>query len=542
MAIQEIEQVEITEGGNTMASNNSQMPDRKPDSIHVMLGGKTIVGTLGADNKIHYDKDAINTAVKEMIAGQSGKTTGKFNTTAQVVYRYDNSRKTHHNNMWSLWKANPLMQNRITQLNALVFGRGLKWVYEEKTQTIIDRFWRVNRLRRKLNSLGVDAQLYGEVFIGLYPQDTGDVLVSFYESRQVDIDFDPGDVNKVNRYIITYKDEETGKDEQFDMMPIETYLNEIEFSNGINNGVIQKVRKALGLKGSSKVKGKGVMCHIKFNSSTGEVYGTSDFYQVSDLVQDYMDFVGDRLTIHQLYGSPAYDITIDTDDPQVIEDRINELAGFVIGSNPVHNKQEEWKPLDFENGALQPTADDKILRGLISAGMSFPEYMLFNQNEVNSDENTFSVTHLAQDRQDSFAEAFTDIHKMVVACAGGDPSTVDDGQLIFPEIDTMSEKTKAETYVLKVGANLCSRRTASMNMGHNWDIELQQIIEENETFGQLTENSDFAGTMGGRFTSRQNNAANPNGEGDDGARDRRRRNDATRVDTTKIVDSSRKRD
>ena len=130
MVIQEIEQVEITEGGNTMASNNSQMPDRKPDSIHVMLGGKTIVGTLGADNKIHYDKDAINTAVKEMIAGQSGKTTGKFNTTAQVVYRYDNSRKTHHNNMWSLWKANPLMQNRITQLNALVFGRGLKWVYE----------------------------------------------------------------------------------------------------------------------------------------------------------------------------------------------------------------------------------------------------------------------------------------------------------------------------------------------------------------------------------------------------------------------------
>ena len=45
-----------------------------------------------------------------------------------------------------------------------------------------------------------------------------------------------------------------------------------------------------------------------------------------------------------------------------------------------------------------------------------------------------------------------------------------------------------------------------------------------------------------RFTSRQNNAANPNGEGDDGTRDRRRRNDATRVDTTKIVDSSRKRD
>lgn len=525
-----------------MSNNLSQMPDRKPDSVHVMLGGKTIVGTLGVDGKMKYDRESINAVVQELIAGQSGKTTGKFSTTAQVVYRYDTSRKTHHDNMWTLWKTNPIMQNRITQLNALVFGRGLKWIYEEQTQAIIDRFWRVNRLRSKLNSLNVDAQLYGEVFVGLYPQATGDVLVSFYESRQVDIDFDPGDVNKINRYIITYKNDETGNEEQFDMMPIENYLNEIEFSNGINNGVIQKVRKALGLKGSAKIKGKGIMAHIKFNNSTGEVYGTSDFYQVSDLVQDYMDFVGDRLTIHQMYGSPAYDVTIDTDDPQVIEDRINELMGFTIGSNPVHNKQEEWKPLEFKNGALQPTADDKLLRGLISAGMSFPEYMLFNQNEVNSDDNTFSVTHLAQDRQDAFSEMFVDIHKVVVACAGGDPSTIDDGQLIFPEIDTMSEKTKAETYVLKVGANLCSRRTASMNMGHNWDIELQQIMEENEVFGALTDNSDFAGAMGGRFTSRQNNAANPDDSGDDGTRDRRRRNDATRVDTTRIINSNRKRD
>ena len=74
-----------------------------------------------------------------------------------------------------------------------------------------------------------------------------------YESRQVDIDFDPGDVNKINRYIITYKNDETGNEEQFDMMPIENYLNEIEFSNGVNNGIIQKVRRSLGLKGAAKV-------------------------------------------------------------------------------------------------------------------------------------------------------------------------------------------------------------------------------------------------------------------------------------------------
>ena len=520
---------------------NDKIPQKptRGGTMSVVLGGKTVVGTLGADGKMHYDRQAI----KELIAGESGKTTGRYNTTAMVVYRYDSSRKTTHDNMWNLWKNNPLIDNRIVQLNALVFGKGLKWIYDDSTQAVIDRFWRINRLKRKLNDIGTDGQLYGEVFIGLFPQASGDVLMSIYESRQVDIDFDPSDVYKINRYIVTYRDEETGKDEQFDMMPIETYLNEIEFTKSINAGLVSKVRKALGLNGAAKVKGKGVMVHIKFNHSSGEIYGTSDFYQASDLVQDYMDFIGDRLTIHQLYGSPAYDITIDTDDPQVIEDRIDELAGFAIGSNPVHNTKETWKPLEFQNGSISPSQDDKLLRGLISAGLKFPEYMLFNQSENGSDnDNTFAVTKVAQDRQEAYKEAFIDIHKFVVAIAGGDPSMVDEGQLIFPEIDTMSEKAKAETYILKVGANICSRRTAAMNMGHNYDIEEQQILEEMETFGMLEENPNFAGVMGGRFTSRQNNAASQNADGaDNGDRDRQRRADATNIDTTQVVNSDRKR-
>ena len=518
-------------------AENERQPQRS-GTTHIVIGGKHVVASMGADGKLNYDREAI----KELIAGESGKTSGRFNTTAQVIYRYDSSRKVNHDNMWKLWKNNPLIDNRIVQLNALVFGKGLKWIYDKSIQEVIDRFWRVNRLKRKLTDISTDGQLYGEVFIGLFPQPSGDVLMSIYESRQVDIDFDPSDVYKINRYIVTYKNDETGKEEQFDMMPIETYLNEIEFTKSINAGLVTKVRKALGLNGAAKVKGKGVMVHVKFNHSSGEVYGTSDFYQGSDLVQDYMDFIGDRLTIHQLYGSPSYDITIDTDDPQEIEDRIEELAGFAIGSNPVHNTKETWKPLEFQNGAVSPSQDDKLLRGLISAALKFPEYMLFNQSENGNDnENTFAVTKIAQHRQEAYSEAFTDMHKFVVAIAGGDPSLVDEGQLIFPEIDTMSEKAKAETYILKVGANICSRRTAAMNMGHNYDIEQQQILEEMETFGMLGENSDFAGVLGGRFTNRENNEGNPNGEGDHGDRDRDRRSDPTNIQTTKTANSDKQK-
>lgn len=497
----------------------------------VMLG-KHIIGTLGQDNKINYNPDKVKAQLQEMFAGQTG---GSFFTTAKVVYRWDRNRKTNNDMIWNMWKVNPIMQNRIIQLNALTFGRGLKWLYDEGTQEIIDRFWRINRLKNKLNAISTDAQLYGEVFIGLFPQTSGDVLVSIYGANQVDIDFDPGDIYNVNRYIVTYRNEETNKDEQFEMMPIEKYLNEIEFSKGINTGIVKKVRKSLGLYGATKVKGKGVMCHVKFNNDSSEVYGTSDFRQIFDLLPDYMNFVGDRMTVHQLYGSPAYDITIDTDDPKVIIDRVEELAGFTIGSNPVHNTKETWKPLEFNSNGMSATGDEKILRGLLCAGTGFPEYLLFNQSETSGDsDNTFALTKIAEDRQDTFKDAFSDIHRFVIAIAGGDPATIDDGELIFPEINTMSEKAKAETYVLKVGANICSRRTAAMNMGHNWNIEEQQILEERDTFGDLLgNNSDVAGVMGGRFTSRINNQ-DPNR--DDGTDDRTARANASNISTQVMGD------
>jgi len=468
--------------------------------MYEVILGKHVVGTLGKDNKCNYDLSKVSSAITEIVAGQAGG--GGFFTTAKVVYRWDTNRKTNNDALYGLWKTNPLLQNRIMQLNSLTFGRGLKWIYDDQTQLIVDRFWRVNRLKMKLNAISTDAQLFGEVFIGLYPQASGDVLLNVYEANQVDIDFDPGNVSMVNKYHVTYKNEESGKDDSFEMMPIETYLNEIEFSKGINASTIKKVRQSLGLNGAAKVKGKGVMVHIKFNTSSSDIYGTSDFKQIVDIVADYMNFVGDRMTVHQLYGSPAYDITIDTDDPQVIANRIDELAGFTLGSNPVHNGAEKWQPLQFNSNGISATGDEKVLRGLLCAGTGFPEYLLFNQSESSSAENTFALTKIAEDRQDTFMEAILDMHRFVVAIAGGDPMVIEDGQILFPEINTMSEKSKAETYVLKVGAKICSRKTASMNMGHNWDIEEKQIIEEDSVFGDLMGNSDAAGAVGGRFTNK----------------------------------------
>lgn len=490
---------------------------------HEIMLGKRVIGTLSQDNKVNYDDKAVSEAVKEIVAGQ---TAGSYFASAKVVYRWDSNRKTNNDEVYNLWQANPLIQNRVQQMNSLVFGKGVKWIYDPSIQPIIDRFWRTNRLRSKLNPMMTDCQLFGETFIALYPQPSGDVKIGIYEANQVEVDFNPGNIYDVKQYFITYKDEEKSKDFTISMKPLDAYLNSVEYATPIVAGNTKKRTGNVGLSGLSKLFGgnkganiptKGVMLHIKFNNSTTDIYGTSDFKQIYDIIDDYMDFVGDRLAIHQLYGSPSYDITIDTDDPKVIENRIDELAGFTIGSNPVHNDKEQWKPLEFTGNGMSVSEDESIMRGLLCAGTGFPEHLLFNQVQNRYADDTFAVVKLAEDRQETWKEALSDIHKFVVIMAGGDPSLVDDGQLIFPEVNVLSEKTKSETYVLEVGANICSRKTASINMGHNWDYEQEQMQAEAEMFGDVNQSPGIAGAVAGRFSSRLNNQ-DPNR--DDGTDDK----------------------
>lgn len=457
--------------------------------------------------------------VSEQIAGKQGKVSGSgfVSTSVSVVYKFDSNRTKNNDAIYELWKNNGIVSNRVNQLNALVFGRGFGYQYDNATKEIIDRFWRLNRVRQKLDALGTDSQLYGEVFVGLFPQKNGDVLMCIYEANQVNIDFNPANVDDVNMYYVEYKNEETGQNEQVKFLPAYKYLNDIEFTDSTIGRAVKKVRRALNA-GVTKIQGAdGVMCHIKFNNSSGEVYGTSDFRQGYAPINEYIDFRADRLAIHNLYGSPSYDISIDTDDKDVIDKRIEELEGFELGSNPVHNANETWKPLEFSGGNIdQVEHDEEAMKGLISASLQFPQHLLFNQGK-ECDGGVFALNKLAENRQDKFGDMFTEIHKFVVSVAGGDISKVEEGQMIFPEISTMTEKSKAETYVLKVGAQICSRETAALNTGHSWDIEHERLLMEQEEFGI---GAETVGRASGYFTTRAHNQDPDRDTGEDDVRDR----------------------
>lgn len=482
----------------------------------VQVNGKSYA-TLGKDNKLQYpDPKASKEIIQEIIAGKqviSDKASAFANI--KVVYVWDKNREKNNTEIHRFWKDNTLIQQRIRVMNSLVFGRGFQYSYEGNTKEIIDQFWRINRLRKRLSPMSTNAQLYGEVFIALFPQKSGHTLISVYESNQVQIDFSPANVDDVNQYLVGYKDEETKKDVVLSFLPIDKYFNEQELSSPAGK-IAKKIKKMLS---SNQISGHdGVMIHIKFNNSSSEVYGTSDFRQAYPVINDYMDFRSDRMTIHQMYGSPMFDIEIDTDDEKIIEKRIEELAGFSLGDNPVHNKSEKWTPFEFKGNADSAEYDEKAMRGLICAGTGLPENIQFNQGTKDtSDEGAFTLYKMAEDMQDAFGEAITDMHRFVISTAGEDYSKIEDGQLIFPEISIMSEKSKAETYVLKVGASICSRRTASYNTGHNWTIEQKYIEEEQDMFAV---DSNMQGVLGGRFSSRINNQE----EGrDDGTTSKNRR-------------------
>lgn len=476
------------------------------------------------------------------ITEQVGSGTKKdYSPTPVVTYRVDSDRVSNADDMWSLWKINPVMQGRITQLNDLVFGKGIQYAYQDQNiQAIIDRLWRVNRLQSKLDQIGTNSQLYGDVFVAMYPQKSGDLLLAFYEPAQVEIDFNPANPTEALSYIVSWHDEEKNKDNTIEFQPVETFLNEIEFSNPMTNGV---VNKAKNMTKAPKYKGKGLMAHVYFNATTSQMFGTSDFYQTSDILQDYMAFVGDRLTIHQLYGSPVYDITIDTDDPQKIQDRIADLSGFTLGSNPVHNKSEEWKLLNASqgngNGSISSDSDNEMLKSIISCGLCFPTGLLF-QDSGESEVDTSALETYAQKRQQAFKSLLEDIHKVAVAIAGGDPSLIDEGQIVFPEINTSSAKSKAETGALLVNTGVVSRSTVSTSLGYSWDKEKEQMVSESEELQDVI-NPQLAYTMtqgqlhGGEGQTSKTGKSNTE-------RDKKQRKSATNIDKESRPMSQRKDD
>jgi len=473
---------------------------------HVELNGTSVGVFDPSTGKVQYHNEIFEEKVSEIIAGQSaGQDFTQAFARVRVVYKWDRNRARNNDTIFAEWKGNPLMANRVRILNSMIFGRGFSYTYDKTTKETIDRFWRINKLSKKLNKLGADSQLYGEVFMALTPQRSGDVLVTIYESGNVEIDTHPSSVDLINFYGVAYRDEEKSEDVYLKFKPLDTYLMEYEMQQSVVGNAVRKVRSALGL-GSVRLSGfDGIMVHLPFNNSSAEAHGTSDFRQAYPYLNDYSEFLSDRLDIHHRYASPAYDITIDTEDPQKIQDRISELVNFNHGDNPVHNNKETWKMLEWSGNTPDSQEDAGELKGMICAGMSMPEHILFCRSDGDNDDATdYALNKLAEDRQDSYGDMFTDIHKFVGIVGGIEPSAIDAGRLIFPEVSTMSEKVKAETYVLKVGAKIVSRETAAYNCGHDWDLESERILEEIRVLGDPRESSSVQGTQDGRDNTRLN--------------------------------------
>lgn len=480
--------------------------------------------------------------IKEQFVDRVNTDVRSFFTSNMPNHRYDHHRKANLDDLYRAWRDNPIYQSRTMQMNSLIFGNGINIAYSDKeTKKKIERFWRINRLSDKLDQIGSQAQLFGEIFVGLFPQSSGDVLIEFYDSTQIDIDFDPRFPSRAKNYVLSYYDEEKMENVKMIFKPLEKYLNDIEF-------VDQEIRKKVAFVPKNE-ESMNVMGHIKFNSIPSEVYGTSDFFSVYDIINDYMGFVGDRLTIHQLYGSPIYDITIETDNKQDIIDRIEELQGFTIGSNPVHNHRETWQLLNSGsagagNASCDALQDDHILKGLIAGGLHMPVSFLFQTVSQNNDvENTYAMTHFAKSRQNDFKSFFNDIHRYVIHIGKGNMDNIIDAELVFPEIDTSSQKELAETYALRVTSNITSRQTACASLGLNWDEEKERILNEFEELKDILnpqqDAQKLAGNVAGSTGSSQSVSKTvKTGKNDNSSNSNKNTDKGTKVKTSQPMGNS----
>lgn len=448
---------------------------QKTSEIEGISGGYKVVPKLvEKDGKYHLTKEIINTASGSYFYSDDPST--YFSSFKNAFRSANPDRKELLEEGYRLWKYDPLGGTVVNLTTYFVMGRGLTINYDDPmSEKVLLKFWKKNKMWVKSKQMCDEGTAYGENFIRLKVHKKNKVVGGKNIWRAGDVEFclvDPmvidsirhaaDDVNNVYSYYLSHTDDK-GRDVSVEVKDISKF----------------------NLKTDTEC-----ILHIKFNSSSNDPFGLSDFIRIKEWLDNYQEFLRDGVIINKLYRSPCYDIKIIDGTEDDVKNAKSRYSGWKIGSNPVHNDKEEWDILEFTGTNTSAEVSRRALLLIIAAGVDFPEYMLAdgsNSNLASTKSQQLPAVKRFEDRQDTYGESLIEIFDFVLN-AKQEFGTVDlkpekdfeeenvwKGKIEFPVIAQEEDSIVAKTTVILSDAGLISKSTASMINGNSYNSEVSKM-------------------------------------------------------------------
>lgn len=396
--------------------------------------------------------------------------------------------------VYEKFKTDPLVGIIVNMTVFFVFGRGIDFNFNtEEYNKFVKQLWRKNKMPILQKTMGIEGEIYGEVFIKLiiHRQDEGrwkkgEVEIVLIDPAFVEIQPSETNASEPTCYIVSFDTDISGKN-------ITThYLDFWDFDISSETQKIEIEKDFLGNK--INLSNDECIYHLKFNSVSNDIHGWSDIIRILEWIDEYEEYLRDAAIINKLYRSPFMDIEVESDGS--VDECGNDIAvmnamrryeSWSAGCNVVHNQKEKWSVKEFQTKSVSDDGRRGLLL-IVAAGVGFPEYMLSdgsNANLATARTQQLPAIKRFADKQDSYEFVFSLILEFIIKVAVENNLVVkhqDNTEYIpevkFPAIIEADDKTETDTTIDELTNGIISLKTARGILGRNDDYENRQIISE----------------------------------------------------------------
>lgn len=416
------------------------------------------------------------------------------------------------------FKQDPLAGIIVNMTTYFVFGRGLTYNFKDDAYNkFMNSLWRKNAMPLKQKVIGIEGEIYGEVYIKLvvHTKDEGkwrkgEVELVLLDPTYVDVQVNEQNSNDVDFYVVKFKTEHTGMDF------VKHYLPMDKFQIGKNSQKTEWKQKSDIFGNKIDLSENECVYSVRFNAVSNDTRGWSDLIRIIEWLDNYQEYLRDSAIINKLYRSPFFDIEIESEgdvdengNDVAVSEAVNRYSNWEIGSNVVHNQKEKWTIREFQSKSVSDDGRRGLLL-IVTAGVGFPEYMLSdgsNANLATARTQQLPAVKRFADKQDTYEFVFSEILEFKMRCASNyglikKPKDEDEfiATITFPPIVDSDDKIQTDTTLSELDAGVISRYTAREILGRDNEFELRQIgtelfndVEKASIKNQAVELDDFNG-------------------------------------------------
>jgi len=386
------------------------------------------------------------------------------------------TRRTVLENCHMAYLRNPIIAAGVNYTKAFVVGEGMRIACKNKAVEAFLEEFRANPdnpIAEYERTLVTDLQIDGELFLRFFEQGGETVIVSLRPWEVEGIETEPGFFRRPVSYHVT---------------------REVTDGRGRYTQEVEDIPAAQVL-------------HVAINRRSYELRGRPDLYCILPWAKAYKDWLEDRARQNYWRNALLFMVNVDSSSPATVAAvAARWKKPPAPGSVAVESKRVSVETVSNPVGAGDAAEDGRQLKLMTAVGLQVPEYMLSDGENANlastNNQELPALTKFSEYQRIMVAQVWRPVFRRVlqnavdagllpetvpVQDAQGEPVedeepvlTVEAFEVTYEPLSQADPQDVAQMLQIAYDNNWVSAKTASTELGYDYQMEQKQIAAERQ--------------------------------------------------------------